>query len=78
VAKLITDIQKIKFDKITEFEKNRSEFISFADYVQGSTLKHHQVCLESNKISKQFVDDSLKFIIKSHFGRVISRVDRLQ
>jgi len=64
VAMLITEIQKIKYKKISEFEKNRPEYKSFTSYIKNSALKHYKVCLASKKMDKSFVDDSYDFVLE--------------
>lgn len=64
-AGFIRQVQRLKFNKITEFEAQRPEFKSFADYIKHSTPKHAQICLSLNKISKKLIKDAESFILKN-------------
>lgn len=62
-ARFIKQVQTATFNRITEFEPQRPEFKSFAEYVNHFTPRHARICLGTNKISKQLVKNAEAFIL---------------
>jgi len=64
VARLISGFQKIKYRKITEFEKQRPEFKTFPDYARFYLDKYCRVCDSYGKMPKTLIGRARKFVDK--------------
>ncbi|PIS42946.1 MAG: hypothetical protein COT24_00930 [Candidatus Kerfeldbacteria bacterium CG08_land_8_20_14_0_20_40_16] len=64
LAKIITGFHKIRYKKITEFEKLRPEFTSFPVYLEAYLEKYCLICNAYSKMPKQLIQDANEFLLR--------------